>query len=134
MFMCTQGAYYPTYLFIGFSALIILGDLFLGNDMSTNKYRYPILINLPIYINFPLLILFISIVVFLLGNHIPSWFINISNNYLHVDMLLIKESITLLDKISLIANCKFSRTTKSLIGGIILGSSSKASFKIESAK
>jgi len=101
--MCTQGAYYPTYLFVGFSALVILGDLFLGHDMSTNKYKYPILINLPIYMNFPLLILFISIVVFILGNHNPSWFIDIFNNYLYVDILSIKESITLLDKISLVA-------------------------------
>ena len=60
--MCTQGPHYPTYLFISFSAIIIFGDLLLGHDMNTSKYRYPILINLPIYINFPLLILFISIV------------------------------------------------------------------------
>ncbi len=112
IFMCMQGPHYPTYLFISFSAIIILGDLLLGHDMNTSKYRYPILINLPIYINFPLLILFISIVVFILGNHNPDWFINIFNNYLYVDILSIKESITLLDKISLI-------TITSLYIGII---------------
>ena len=98
------GVNYPTYYFIGFSLLIILGDYFLGEDVSTNKYKYPFLINLPIYMNFFFLLLFISMTVFILGECSPNWFIHIFDNYLYIDILTIKESITILDKISLIAS------------------------------
>ena len=48
IYICTMGSYYPTYFFIGFSLLIILGDLFFGEDIGTDKYAYPRLINIPI--------------------------------------------------------------------------------------
>ena len=98
-----MGSYYPTYFFIGFSLLIILGDLFFGEDIGTDKYAYPRLINIPIYINLPLLLIFISIIIFVFGNHEPMWFTALFNNYLNIDLMNIKDSITLLDKISLVA-------------------------------
>ena len=88
IYICTMGSYYPTYFFIGFSLLIILGDLFFGEDIGTDKYAYPRLINIPIYINLPLLLIFISIIIFVFGNHEPMWFTALFNNYLNIDNLL----------------------------------------------
>ena len=103
IYICPGGSYYATYFFIGFSLTIILGDLLLGEDLSLNKYSYPQLLHVPIYLNLFLLIIFISMIVFVLGNHNPIWLINGFNNYLHIDLINMKNSLTLLDKISLVA-------------------------------
>ena len=73
------------------------------DDVSVNEYKYPFFITLPIYMNLPLLLLFISIVVSIFGNYNPIFAIDFLKNYLYVDLISIKESITLVDKISLIA-------------------------------
>ena len=67
IYICSMGSYYPTLFFIGFSALVIFGDMFFGEDISVGKYAYPILLNVPIYINFPLLLIFLTLVVFVFG-------------------------------------------------------------------
>ena len=103
IYICPGGSNYPTYSFVGFSLIIILGDLVLGEDLSLEKYSYPLLIHIPLYLNLFLLLIFISMVVFVLGNHNPMWLINGFNNYLHIDLIYMKNSVTLLDKISLVA-------------------------------
>ena len=100
IYICSIGSYYPTYFFIGFSLIIILGDIFLGKDVTIEEYNYPILINLPIYINLPLLLILISMVIFIFGDYSSSWLIGIFNTYLHIDLVHIKNSVTMIDKIS----------------------------------
>ena len=101
--ICSIDSYYPTYFFIGFSLIIILGDIFLGKDLTIEKYHYPILINLPIYINLPLLLILISMVIYIFGNHSSGWLVEFFNTYLYIDLIHIKKSVTFVDKISLIA-------------------------------
>jgi len=103
IYICPGGSYYPTYFFIGFSLTIILGDMFLGEDLSLQKYSYPQLINFPIYLNLFLLLILILMVVFVLGNSNSTWFVDGFNNYLNINLVEMKNSITLIDKISLVA-------------------------------
>ena len=103
IYICTLGGYYPTFFFISFSLIIIIGDIVLGEDLSFKKYSYPQLINLPMYLNFFLLLLFLLITISILGSSNPNWFSNFLYQYLYIDLVNINNSITLIDKISLIA-------------------------------
>ena len=97
------GSYYPTYFFIGFSLMIILGDFLLKKDITIEKYSYPMLINLPIYINLFLLFILLSMVIHVFSNYNSIWLISIFNKYLFIDLIHFKNSITAIDKVSLIA-------------------------------
>ena len=77
--------------------------MFLGEDLSLQKYSYPQLINFPIYLNLFLLLILILMVVFVLGNSNSTWFVDGFNNYLNINLVEMKNSITLIDKISLVA-------------------------------
>ena len=103
IYICSIDSYYPTYFFVGFSVLIILGDIFLGKDIALERYSHPLLINLPIYINLPLLLILISMVIFIFGDYSSNGIANFFNTYLHINLIHIKNSVTLIDKISLIA-------------------------------
>ena len=103
IYICTLGGHYPTFFFISFSLTIIIGDIVLGGDLSFKKYNYPQLINLPIYLNFFLLLLFLLITISILGSSNPNWFSNFLYEYLYIDLVNTKNSITLIGKISLIA-------------------------------
>tara|TARA_Y100001970_G_C14232787_1_gene859738 strand:+ start:2191 stop:3357 length:1167 start_codon:yes stop_codon:yes gene_type:complete len=102
IYICPIGSHYPTYFFIGFSLTIILGDILLKKDIEIGNYNYPLLINLPIYINLPLLIILISMVVYILSNYNSILISEVFNKYLQIDLVHIKNSVTLIDKISLI--------------------------------
>lgn len=102
IYVCALGSHAPTVFFIGFSLFIILGDIFLGKDVTIKKYSYPFLINLPIYINLFLLIILVTMVVYVFGNQSSIWFVDIFQSYLFIDLLHIKHSITLLDKFAFI--------------------------------
>jgi len=103
IYICPIGIYYPTYFFIGFSLTIILGDIFLKKDITIEKYSYPILINMPIYINLPLLLILISMTVYIFGDFQSRWMTEIFSTYLYIDLLDMKNSVSLVDKISLVA-------------------------------
>ena len=103
IFISSGGQYYPTYFFIIFSLFIILGDQFLPKDLSSNQYKYPWLINLPIYLNLPFLLIYLSQIIFVLGNNEAGWLISFFDTYLNIDLLFMKNNISLIDKISLIA-------------------------------
>ena len=103
IFICSGGRNYPTYFFLSFSVLIILGDLYLDKDLSIEKYGHTRLVNLPIYINFPFLLIYLIEIIFILGNHEPGWLIDMYSNYLSINLMSLKNELTILDKISLIA-------------------------------
>ena len=103
IYACSYDSYSPTFFFIAFSAIIILGDMFLNHDKSMDKFKYPQLINFPIYLNLFLLLIFILNTVFILGNSSPNLFSNIVNTYFDIDLVYMRQSIELIDKISLIA-------------------------------
>ena len=46
IFFALQGGNYIWYFFLGFSTFIMLGDIFLGSDVSVEEYRYPFFLNL----------------------------------------------------------------------------------------
>ena len=103
IYTCTLGSLFPSIFFISFSLVIILGDMILGEDLSLSDYKYPQLINYPMYLNFFLLLLFILTTIFLLGDSNQNWFSDFLFQYLSIDLISAKNSITVLDKISLIA-------------------------------
>lgn len=102
MYICTIGSYYSMLFFISFTLFIILGDIFLTEDVALKKYTYPGVLKISLYICLPILFIFISIVVFAFSNYSSPWFLDIFNNYLFINLLQFKSSITLIDKISLI--------------------------------
>ena len=103
IYISPVGSYYPTYFFIGFSLMIILGDFLLKKDITIEKYSYPILINLPIYINLFLLFILLSMVIYVFSDHNSIWLASFFNKYLFIDLIHFKNSITAIDKVSLIA-------------------------------
>ncbi|MEL0269881.1 MAG: alkane 1-monooxygenase [bacterium] len=103
MYYCSLGAYYPTIYFIGFSSFIIFGDLLFNHDDKIHKYKYPFWLDFPIYINLPLLILFLMMVVFVFSRSGSNFLSLFFFNYLSIDLLSFRESINLVDKISLVA-------------------------------
>ena len=92
-----MGNHAPTVFFISISFLIIMGDIYLGKDVTIEKYSYPYLINFPIYINLLLLMILVTMVVYIFGNQSSLWLVDIFNSYLFIDLIHIKNSITLLD-------------------------------------
>ncbi len=103
MYFCTQGPYYPTVFFIGFSLFIILGDFFLSRDNTERKYHKAFFLNLPIYINLPILIIYLMMVAFILGDSSPNLFSNFLLTSFSIDLFYVRETINTLDTIFLVA-------------------------------
>jgi alkane 1-monooxygenase len=103
IYSCTLGAYSPTIFFIGFSFFIIIGDMFIGEDLSEQNYSFPFLLNLPIYINFSFLILLVLITVYMLGSESSNIFSTMILDYLRIDLNTARVSINSLDSIFLVA-------------------------------
>jgi hypothetical protein len=102
LYIFSLGRYYPTIFIIAFSLYMVLGDRYLGDDLSTHKYSYPSVLNLILYLNLPILMFFILIVILVLGNNSSIGLITILDNYLSIDFISIKESFTIIDKIAMI--------------------------------
>ena len=102
------GTYYPTMFFIAYSLFIMLGDLFLPQDLSTQKYNYRRIVNLPIYINLFFLLIFIIEILFITGNHQPEWVAYYFQSYLKIDLFMMTNNISLIDTISLIMLCSLN--------------------------
>ena len=103
IYTCSAGAYHSTLFFIGFSLFIILGDIFVREDANENQYSHVYLLDLPMYINFPLLMILVAITVFVLSNDPSIAFAEILENYLNIDLVNMRQSITLSDSIFLTA-------------------------------
>ena len=91
----------PTILFLGFSLLIIVGDILLKDEDSRFNYSFPFFLNLPMYINLPLLILFLLVAITLLSQ--SAICDGIILNYLNINLNLVRENLHAIDKISLVA-------------------------------
>jgi len=92
----------PTYFLIGFSLFIIIGDFIFPQDKEIQKFSYPSILNLSIYLNLPILFILVISVVSILSQSLPLWYVGIFDSYLDVDIIQIKNSFNLIDKISLI--------------------------------
>ena len=103
IYACSSGAYHSTLFFIGFSLFIILGDIFVREDANEDQYSHVYLLDLPMYINFPLLMILVAITVFVLSNDPSIAFADILKNYLNIDLVNMRQSITLSDSIFLTA-------------------------------
>ena len=103
IYTCSSGAYHSTLFFIGFSLFIILGDIFVREDANEDKYSHVYLLDLPMYINFPLLMILVAITVFVLSNDPSNAFADILKNYLNIDLVNMRQSMTLSDSIFLTA-------------------------------
>ena len=103
IYTCSAGAYHSTLFFIGFSLFIILGDIFVREDANEDQYSHIYLLDLPMYINFPLLMILVAITVFVLSNDPSIAFAEILKNYLNIDLVNMRQSITLSDSIFLTA-------------------------------
>ena len=103
IYTCSAGAYHSTLFFIGFSLFIILGDIFVREDANEDQYSHDYLLDLPMYINFPLLMILVAITVFVLSNDPSIAFAEILKNYLNIDLVYMRQSITLSDSIFLTA-------------------------------
>ena len=104
----SMGEYYPTCFFISFSLFIILGDYFFGKDKKVESFSYPGLLNFSLYINLPILFLLIIFVSSLFSHHLSSGYIYLVNQLLSIDLLFLKESFNIIDKISIIAQTGLS--------------------------
>ncbi len=89
MYICTIGSYYSMLFFISFTLFIILGDIFLTEDVALKKYTYPGVLKISLYICLPILFIFISVVVFVFSNYSSPWFLDIFNNYLFINLFTI---------------------------------------------
>ena len=103
IYTCSTGAYHSTLFFIGFSLFIILGDIFVREDANEDKYSHVYLLDLPMYIIFPLLMILVTITVFVLSNDPSIAFADILKNYLNIDLVNMRQSMTLSDSIFLTA-------------------------------
>ncbi len=101
MYLCLLVQNGPSILFVGFSLLIILGDILISEEDSEFEYSYPFLLNLPMYINLPLLVLFLSMTISLLSKS-PSQN-NLVFGYLNINFNETKQLYNLFDKVSLVA-------------------------------
>jgi len=97
-----MGQNYPTYFCIGWSLFIIIGDYVLPRDKEIQKFSYPAILNFSIYINLPILFCLMFLVVSIFNNNPPSWYIEGLNSLFNINFIQIKDSFTIIDKISII--------------------------------
>tara|TARA_Y100001936_G_C16071623_1_gene671033 strand:- start:316 stop:1365 length:1050 start_codon:yes stop_codon:yes gene_type:complete len=69
------GENYIWYFFLGFSAIIMIGDAIAGDDIAVDEYKYPFFLNLMLYLNFPLLITLIAVMMHVIEQQTISSFI-----------------------------------------------------------
>ena len=99
LYLCLAVQHGPTILFLGFSLLIILGELIIKEEDSRFSYSFPFLLNLPMYINLPLLILFLLVTTGLLSQ--SALIQEFVLNYIDVNLISVRESLNIIDKVSI---------------------------------
>ena len=107
-----QGAYYPLLFLIMFSLTVILGDVLVKGDNAVQQFSYPGILNFSIYINLPILFILVFFVVSIFSNDLPLWYIEGFKSILNIDFIQLKESYSLIDKISILI------TTATFIGAL----------------
>ena len=100
-YLCLAVKSGPIILFLGFSLLIILGDILISEEDSELQYSHPFFLNLPMYINLLLLVLFLLMTISLLSKNTLEH--RIMSEYLNIDFNKVKESFYFMDKVSLVA-------------------------------
>ena len=70
-----QGTYYPTFFFILFSTVIIIGYSLIRTDKKLQSFSYPFFLDLSIYIALPVLFILIFFVVSLFSSSLPVWYV-----------------------------------------------------------
>jgi fatty acid desaturase len=63
IYVAFLGSNYIWYFFLGFTTLIMVGDMLFGSDLSVEEYKYPFLLNLMLYVNLPLLVILIAVMI-----------------------------------------------------------------------
>jgi alkane 1-monooxygenase len=96
-----QGSYYPFIFLLLFDILFITGDVLLGDDNHVLENPSPFILNAALYINFPLLFIFVFLLVSVMGSASPIWIVDAWKNYLNIDIISIKNSMTFIDKCSI---------------------------------
>ena len=107
-----QGMYYPLFFLIIFSLTVILGDVLVRGDNTVQKFSYPSILNFSLYINLPILFALVFFVVSIFSNSLPTWYIDGFKSILNIDFIQLKESYSLIDKISILI------TTSIFIGAL----------------
>jgi len=95
-----QGTFYPTIVLLIYSAIFMIGDLFI-RDTQIQKFSYTKLLNLTIYINLPILFIFVFFMVSIFSNDLPAWYINGFKIFFDIDFIQLKESFNFVDKVSI---------------------------------
>ena len=111
-----QGSFYPTIFLLVFSFIIIVGDLF-SKDIHIEKFSYPGILNFAIYINLPILFILVFFIISIFSNSLPSWYIYGFDNFLNINFINLKESYTIVDKISIIINIPIIMGSLGIVAG-----------------
>tara|TARA_B100000676_G_scaffold310673_1_gene377956 strand:+ start:73 stop:1200 length:1128 start_codon:yes stop_codon:yes gene_type:complete len=111
-----QGSVYPTIFLLVFSFIIIIGDLF-SKDIHIEKFSYPGILNFAIYINLPILFILVFFIISIFSNSLPSWYIYGFDNFLNINFINLKESYTIVDKISIIINIPIIMGSLGIVAG-----------------
>ena len=102
IYVCTLGAYYPAAFFLIFTITVILGDFILPDDTKQYQFSYPKFLDLFLYINLPLLLILVFTVIFIFSSDNSTALIHLFSTYLNIDLVQIKNSLTLIDRVALI--------------------------------
>jgi len=112
-----MGEYYPTFFLIGFSLFIIIGDFIFPKHKEIQQFSYPSLLNLSIYVNLPILFILVLLVVSIFSNNLPQWYLDTFNSYIYIDLIQIKNSFNIIDKISIIVQTTLSIGMLGIVAG-----------------
>ena len=69
------GGNYIWYFFLSFTALIMIGDVVVGEDVSVEEYKYPFFLNLMLYLNLPLLLALMAVMIYVIDQQTTVSFI-----------------------------------------------------------
>ena len=106
LFISLLGTHYPTIYFLCFSILIIFGDIIFPRDKKIEKFSYTFLLDLSIYLALPMIFIFIFYVISIFSSVLPEWYLNFFN-FFNINFYELKNSFTLVDKISIIVQTKY---------------------------
>jgi len=123
-----MGENYPTFFLIAFSLLLIIGDYIMPRDTIIQKFSYPNILNLSLYINLPILLILVLFVTSVLSTHPSEWYVNLLNKYIYSDFIAIKDSFSLIDKISLVIQTSLSMGMLGVVAGHELTHRVKSNF------
>tara|TARA_Y100000996_G_scaffold357812_1_gene299203 strand:+ start:510 stop:1634 length:1125 start_codon:yes stop_codon:yes gene_type:complete len=117
-FICIScmGSHYPTFFLLLFSFVIIGGDYVFKRDKKIDIYSHPIFLDLSLYMALPILFILIFYVISIFTNELPIWYLNLFN-FLNIDFILLKNSFTTIDKISIIIQSFLLVASMSIAGG-----------------